>query len=360
MTQPVHPLSPHGTSMGELPLLRDFQVRRTTSWNYTGGKGKAFSLPAGQTAVLADLEGPGIITRIWIGVDCVRKRIPFYLRKLVLRAYWDDEPAPSVESPLGDFFGVGFARTSAYHCRAMCMTLGKGQFDGFGTMAVFLPMPFGRRARLELWADTESEVDLIFYHVDWRTARPEEVAPMGRLHAQWRRDPQRRACEPSREPQDTVLAAANNHVLLEAEGKGHYVGSVYSIENLSSGWWGEGMDMIFVDGEGFPPRIHGTGTEEFYNMGFGIQDMRAIDHGTSLMARPGEENDWRGQYTMYRFHIDDPVPFQRSLLVTLEDGYGNNRSDDVSTVAYWYQAEPHKPFAALLPRGERVPRHLPA
>jgi hypothetical protein len=196
--------------------------------------------------------------------------------------------------------------------------------------------------------------------VDWRTAAGDELADMGYLHAQWRRDPCRSPCDPTREPADTATAAANNYVLLDAQGRGHYVGSVYSIENLSSGWWGEGMDMTFVDGEGFPPRLHGTGTEEFYNMGFGIQDLHAIDHGTSLMAHPSEENDWRGQYTMYRFHIDDPIPFQRSIRVTLEDGYGNNRSDDVSSVAYWYQAEPHAGFPALLPRAERVPRHLPA
>ena len=360
MSDTIHPLAPRGTSMGELPLLRDFKVRRVTSWDYTGGTHKAFTLAAGDTAVLADLEGPGIITRIWLGVDCVRQRIPFYLRKLVVRAYWDDEETPSIECPLGDFFGVGFAKTSAYHCRAMCMTRGEGQYDGFGSMAIFLPMPFHTRARVELWADAERDVDLVFYHVDWRTATPEEVAPMGRLHAQWRRDSKRRCCDRDAEPADTPLAAANNHVLLDAQGRGHYVGSVYSIQNLTSGWWGEGMDMIFVDGEGFPPAIHGTGTEEFYNMGFGIQDMHAIDHGTSLMARPNEENAWRGQYTMYRFHIDDPIPFEKSVLVTLEDGYGNNRSDDLSSVAYWYQREPHKLFPALLPRAERLPRSLPA
>jgi hypothetical protein len=360
MDTPQHPLSPPGTSLGELPRLRDYRVERVSSWTYTGGKGKAFSLPAGQAAVLADLQGPGVITRIWFGIDCVRRRIPFYLRKLVLRAWWDDETEPSIECPLGDFFGVGFGRTSAYHCRAMCMTLGRGQFDGFGSMAVFLPMPFRRRARLELHADTEIDVDLVFYHVDWRTAAPEQVHDMGYLHAQWRRDPCRRPCDPTAAAADTAAAAASNYVLLEAEGRGHYAGSVYSIENLSSGWWGEGMDMIFVDGEGFPPRIHGTGTEEFYNMGFGIQAMHAIDHGTSLMAQPAEENDWRGQYSMYRFHIDDPIPFRQSIRVTLEDGYGNNRSDDVSSVAYWYQCEPHLRFPRLPSVAERVPRHLPA
>lgn len=360
MTEPSHPLRSPGTSMGELPRLRDFTVQRASSWTYTGGRSKAFTLPAGQSAVLADLEGPGVVTRIWLGTDCVRRRIPFYLRQLVLRAWWDDESTPSIESPLGDFFGVGFGRTSAYHCRAMCMTLGRGQFDGFGSMAIFLPMPFRRRARIELWADTETDVDLVFYHVDWRTASIDELADMGYLHAQWQRDPCRRPCDPAREPADTAASAANNYVLLDAQGRGHYVGSVYSIENLSSGWWGEGMDMTFVDGEGFPPRLHGTGTEEFYNMGFGIQAMHAIDHGTSLMAHPAEENDWRGQYTMYRFHVDDPVPFRHSIRVTLEDGYGNNRGDDVSSVAYWYQTEPHLAFPALTPRAGRLPRHLPA
>ena len=165
--------------------------------------------------------------------------------------------------------------------------------------------------------------------------------------------------------------AAGNYVVLDARGKGQYVGCVLSVEGLSPGWWGEGDDMVFVDEEvaddgapKWPPAIHGTGTEDFMNFSyeFPVRDTAyGLYHGVSL---PGaaRQNDWEtlsgksNQWSVYRFHIQDPIPFQQRILVTCEHGHANDRADDWSSVAYWYQAEPHGPFPEMLPVSQRLPK----
>jgi hypothetical protein len=143
---------------------------------------------------------------------------------------------------------------------------------------------------------------------------------------------------------------------LEATGRGHYVGCVLNIHNLRDttewNWYGEGDDMIFIDGEAWPPSLHGTGTEDYFNTAWcPTQTYHAPYHGITL---PGGDN-WGGQISLYRFHIEDPVPFERSIRVSIEHGHANKRSDDYSSVAYWYQAEPHEPFD-LAPVEQRAPR----
>ena len=147
-------------------------------------------------------------------------------------------------------------------------------------------------------------------------------------------------------------------MILEAEGHGHYVGCNLAIHNLRApglewNWYGEGDDMIFVDGEPFPPSLHGTGTEDYFNTAWcPTQEYSAPYHGITMAG----ERNWAGKIALYRFHVEDPVRFQRSIRVTIEHGHANRRSDDYSSTAYWYQAEPHASFPPLPEVADRVPR----
>jgi hypothetical protein len=138
--------------------------------------------------------------------------------------------------------------------------------------------------------------------------------------------------------------------------EGHYVGCNINYHNLRSteewNWYGEGDDMIFIDDELFPPSLHGTGTEDYFNTAWSpTQSYAAPYHGITM---PGGPN-WSGKISLYRFHIEDPVCFRKSIRVTIEHGHNNHRSDDISSTAYWYQTEPHQPFD-LLPVAQRLPR----
>jgi hypothetical protein len=149
-------------------------------------------------------------------------------------------------------------------------------------------------------------------------------------------------------------------VILEAEGKGHYVGCNMNVHNLRQtqrfNWYGEGDDMIFIDGEKLPSLI-GTGTEDYYGMSWcPTQEYCAPYYGLPL---PGSDKNWNGKVTWYRYHILDPIYFEKSIKVTIEHGHANKRSDDYSSTAYWYQTEPHKKFKVLPPVQERLPREKP-
>lgn len=147
-----------------------------------------------------------------------------------------------------------------------------------------------------------------------------------------------------------------NYVILEAHGKGHYVGCNLNIHNLREtrewNWYGEGDDMIFIDGEPWPPSLHGTGTEDYFNTAWcPQQEVCTPYHGIILGGGP----NWSGKISVYRYHIQDPVMFDESIKVTIEHGHNNHRSDDLSSTAYWYQSEPHLPFAPLPKVKDRMP-----
>jgi hypothetical protein len=196
------------------------------------------------------------------------------------------------------------------------------------------------------------------------------MADYGRFHAQWRRvnptpgwaDPAVRwegNPEVMREAWATPnLDGANNYVILEAEGMGHYVGCHLDIDCFSrqaNDWYGEGDDMISIDGEPLPS-LNGTGTEDYFNTAFAPkQEYSAPYHGV-ILYQGTDDWGWRGKNTVYRYHVEDPIFFTRSIRVTIEHGHANKLSNDYSSTAYWYQTEPHLPFPPLLPVEERLPR----
>jgi hypothetical protein len=341
--------------LANLPRLTGTRSARASSWDRTGGNDDRLTMAPGTTAVLAEIGEPGVVRHIWTTIAC---REPHHLRRIVLRAFWDGEAEPSIEVPIGDFFGVGHARTRNFSSLPLQMSPEDGK-----AFNCWFPMPF-ESARFEVESECEAEDVFLYYYVDYELVGELDPA-LARFHAQWRRENPTGGISDEGMSNDEFsfggenADGAGNYVILEAEGEGHYVGCNVAIQNLRKtglnnfNWYGEGDDMIFVDGEEFPPALHGTGTEDYFNTAWcPTQEYNAPYHGLVL---PGEQN-WWGKVAYYRFHVEDPVRFRRSIRVTIEHGHANRRSDDWSSTAYWYQAEPHAPFPALPAVAERLPR----
>jgi len=335
-----------GSPLRGLPVVADFQSKRSSSWDTTGGNRDFITIKPGASAIIADIKGTGQISHIWITIQSKDK---YYLRNMLIRMYWDGESDPSVDSPIGDFFGVGHAIASHYISLPLSMVGTTDPLFNQAAMNCFFPMPFSRSAKIEIINQGPIAADRVYYHVDYELG-DEANENLGRFHAKWRRE------NPTEAQNSRInLDGKHNYVILEAEGKGHYVGCNLSIDNLSTGWPGEGDDMIFIDGEDFPPSLHGTGLEDYFcaAWGFPSGEYAGPYHGVSLA---GSIRDYTGKWTVYRFHIEDPIRFKKSIRVSIEHGHANDRSDDYSSVAYWYQIEPHKNFYPMPGPKERLPR----
>lgn len=342
--------------MDDIARKRTGKRRRISSYDVTGGNDDRKYIAPGETYTVADIAGAGCIKHIWMTLNTdgwVIERNAF--RKIVLRMYWDGEKTPSVEAPLGDFFGMGHGITRNFVSAPLQMS----PEDGKG-MNCWWPMPYGNGAKITVTNECNTTLILYFY-VDYE--QHETIpADLLRFHAQWHREcPTDGTPDPMDENHNAWCfegenpVGDGNYVVLEAEGKGHYCGCNVNIHNLNrSGMWdwpGEGDDMIFIDGDK-EPTLYGTGTEDYVNMAWcPTQEYSAPYHGLIL----GGKDNWKGKITYYRYHIQDPIMFEENIRVTIEHGHANHRSDDWSTTAYWYQTEPHKPFAPIAPVAQRLP-----
>jgi hypothetical protein len=343
-----------------LPNLRTGKTKRASSWDRSGGNRDSVSIGAGKTKLLGKLKGPGTITHIWFTVNSPER---FYLRKLVLEIYWDDEKDPSVCCPLGDFFGVGHGVLHHFVSLPLNIITWQNNPQKHGGMNCYFPMPFRKSARIQIRNEGEEKVLNFYYYIDWEqtASAPEEV---GYFHAFWRRENPCKGTPADKMDVPKIIALRNksdkdNYLILDAEGRGHYVGTLLNVHNLNPGppeeWFGEGDDMFVIDGEKWPPSLHGTGTEDYFGAAWGFPSgaYNGPYHGISLA---GSTYNWSGKWSLYRFHLEDPVIFSKSLRVSIEHGHGNWRNDDFSSVAYWYQTEPHKVFEKLAPVKQRIPR----
>ncbi|RWB15114.1 MAG: DUF2961 domain-containing protein [Mesorhizobium sp.] len=367
-----------------LAKLRDARTRRFSSYDRTGGNDDRLHIEPGETVTIAEYEGAGIVTHIWATLACGSES---FLRKIVLRAYWDGEDQPSVETPIGDFFGIGHARTKNF----ASLPVQASPEDGKGFNCYF-PMPFA--TGMKMTVSNEAEDELVLYcYVDLELHDGLED-DLGRFHAQYRQARPEGMAETGLSNEQFLFGGENtdgkdNYTILEAEGRGHYVGVLFSVfsrrRSAHWDWYGEGDDMIFIDGEpglsvpvrkpdprigqqvalieprgesapgandAWPPTLHGTGTEDYFNTAWcPTQDYSAPYHGVIAAGGP----NWSEPVTLYRWHIEDPVIFRQRIRVSIEHGHANRRADDISSVAFWYQAEPHKPFAPLPAVAARIP-----
>ena len=318
-----------GGLLGNLPLLKDFTAARQSSFDPSGGNADGrqdWPIQPGETRPMALIEGAGAITHIWV---TIASDDPRHLKNLVLRMYWDGEEHPSVESPIGDFFGLGHGKYYQYDCLPI-------QIGTSHALNCFWRMPFANGARVTVTNDGPVACGAFYYYVDYEQYK-KPMADAACFHAQYR---QEYPCTPGQ-----------NYLLVEAKGRGHYVGCNLSIHNRADGWWGEGDDMIYVDGSE-KPALHGTGSEDYFCGAWCYGPAFSNPYfGCPLRGEHARNALWN----VYRYHLADPVPFTTDIRVTIEHGHANDRNDDFSSVAYWYQTEPHAPFPPLPAPDERLP-----
>ena len=330
--------------------LRNYKTRRSSSWDRTGGNRDATPVDPGQTVTLLDVTGAGVVTHIWFTISSPD---PMHLKNLVLRASWDGESTPSVETPIGDFFGLGLGEYYTYQSALLAVAPIKA-------LNSYFQMPFSSSARITVTNEGKVRTNSLYFAIDYVTL-PNLPADIGRFHAQYR---QAAPCKgwtndwanngsPGINDRKN-LDGKDNYVFMEAKGKGHFVGVTHAVLQNQSGWFGEGDDMIFIDGDK-QPTINGTGSEDYYNgaWDFGLQAFGYEHNGAPYMVDPERIG---GRYCLYRWHTESPITFDESIKVTIEHGHANHRSDDFYSVAYWYQTEPHAAFPALPAAEDRIPK----
>jgi hypothetical protein len=337
----------------DLTQPQDYVLKRVSSYDRSGGNEDFRRIEAGATLTILDADGPGILTHIWFTLSSPED---YHLKKLTLRMYWDNETSPSVETPLGDFFGLGLGEYHIWQSAVLSVA-------NEHALNSFFPMPFQKHARITVSNEGKARVDAFYFNLDYRSYSKPLPADTVYFHAQFRQaQPNHGWTNEWKDNGDPRVDSAknldgkDNYVWMEATGHGHYVGVTMSVLQNQDYWWGEGDDMFFIDGES-TPSITGTGSEDYF---LGAYDFgrAAFSYQLYGAAVKGEERAG-SRSSVYRFHLDSPIPFTKSIRATIEHGHANHRSDNFYSVAYWYQSEPHAAFPALPPVDQRIPRLQP-
>ncbi len=352
----MEPFSGLGMGLGNLSRLSRSQTRSISAENFTGEKGEAgkategtgaaaarelgqgwkvspsINIPAKTTVTLAEIQGPGVIQHIWNTTH------PDHWRRLVLRIYWDEEETPSVETPLGDFFCSGWCQ----RCNIVSLPIAVNPAGGFNS---YWEMPFRKSARITLENLWDEPIGGYYYQVTYALADiPEDAAY---FHAQWRRN--------------NPLKYAETHTILDGiQGQGHYVGTYIAWGVNNTGWWGEGEIKFFMDGDAEFPTICGTGTEDYFGGAWNFEHpsgqygaFSGPFLGMPQVLQPDGLYRSQQRFGMYRWHIMDPIRFQQDLRVTIQalgwrsGGRYLPLQDDIASVGFWYQTEPHGAFPTL-------------
>jgi hypothetical protein len=289
-------------------------------------------LPPGQKCEFPLLKGPGMITHIWMTSHAGRVN---ELNALSLRIYWDERDQPGVEVPLGDFFAVGQGQPAVVESVPV-------QVSPSGSLSCYWRMPFANSARIVVSNDNPDRTAGLYWQVDY--VELDELPPgTPYFHARYR--------------QEYPAVAGRDYLVADLQGRGHYVGTVISVTLGQDGWWGEGDDFFYIDGESVPS-LQGTGSEDYFNDAWGFRQRTGPWFG-----QPRWQGDRAGDSGVgYRWHVLDPVVFTHSLRFTLEhkgnheedtEGFYVERPDFISSVAFWYQVGEPKAFATLPPYPER-------
>jgi hypothetical protein len=336
--------------------------------------------------VLADIEGPGKITHLWMTQFCrellgpglfdpddtantapvmeIHNALglnwevpdPDYYRKVLIRITWDDETEPAVLVPLGDFFGVGHGLPQSYSSALFSVSAKTEEsliFGGSASLNCHVPMPFAKRALVEMVNEGDLPLSQ-YFHIDYELYRDPLPDDTVYFHARWNRVDPCAGWGPdlqTNSPETNIahLSDEGNYVVLDVEGSGHYIGCNLSVFHRQGSWWGEGDEMVFIDDDTWPPSMHGTGTEDYFNHAWGMQRNAFPYYGAIV-----HESDMPGYAVSYRLHVVDPIHFSRRLRISIEHGHANHLSDDWASTAYWYQSLPSP--AAIIPAvGDRLP-----
>lgn len=331
--------------LSDLVKLKPAKTGRCSSWDTSGRNSDSWRVAPGETRVLADIQGSGNITHIWM----TQRN---HYRDCLLKFTWDDAEQPSVLVPLGDFFGLGHTIVNSYQSLLFtASTVDEYMFEHPCALNCYVQMPFGEHAVVEIVNESQEEHSVYFY-IDYELTSEPKPADTAYFHAEFRREnpfggwgPEILANTPEADISNTGrLAWENNYVLLETQGRGHYLGCNLSVTNFQGTWWGEGDDMIWVDGYKWPPDLHGTGSEDYLGQAWAMQPNAFLRNGASL--HEGARLHTRHYLTSYVHHLENPVRFEKEIKVTIEHGHGNHLANEMSSVAYWYA---DKPYAAKQP-----------
>jgi len=353
------------TTLSSLPRLRDCTSHRISTYDVTGGNADYWSIQPGETRTLGEIEGAGCIKHIWMTLGIPQED---YTRRIVLRMFWEGAKQPSVECPIGDFFGLGHGRRKNFVTVPLQMSPQSGK--GFNS---YWPMPFSQHARIEVenqgdqayahyfYLDyeryPEPEPNLAYFHVQWRRENP--ATGWGDQYAKRGADRRQLYEKLSPDTRWSNLDGKENYAILEATGNGVYCGAHLDLdvfERQKNDWYGEGDDMVFIDGEPWPPSLHGTGTEDWFNCAYcPREEYNGPYHGVILYSGT-DQWPWKGKQTVYRYHIEDPLRFRKSILVSIEHGHANKLTNDYSSTAYYYLSRPKRGGPKLPPVEKRVPR----
>ena len=350
------------SNIGNLFRMSDAKTRSISPENFTGAKGEGGKATTGTgsgpskdlgqgwkvspsvviksktTFTVAEISGPGSVQHIWMTPTG-------NWRYSILRFYWDNETTPSVEVPVGDFFGMGWGKYSPLQSLAVCVNPGSA-------FNCYWPMPFRKKCKITM--ENMDDADMVlYYQVDYiLTEVPTDAAY---FHAQFNRT------NPLPYKQDYVLV--NN-----IKGKGQYVGTYIAYGSRNNGWWGEGEIKFFMDGDTEFPTICGTGTEDYFCGSYdfdtrkknatGIEETNYTEYCTPYAGLPqvikGDGHyEIAQRFGLYRWHIKDPIRFEKDLKVTIQAlGWKHNGTylvlqDDIASTVFWYQAEPHTTFPKL-------------
>ena len=355
------PFNGLGMNMGNLYRLSNAQTRSISPENFTGEKGKAgmarledkdipnkanaanaardlgqgwkvnpyVSIKSGETLTLAEIEGPGAIQHIWMTPTGV-------WRFSILRIYWDEETTPSVECPVGDFFGMGWNEYAPLNSLAICVNPGSA-------FNCYWAMPFHKKCKITMENINDKDPMTVYYQIDYTLT--DVPADAGYFHAQFRRS------NPNTTSDYTIVD--------NIKGKGQYVGVYLAWGVNNNGWWGEGEIKFFIDGDTKFPTICGTGTEDYfcgsYNFDRGGQykEFCTPYSGLHQVIRPDGTYKSQQRFGLYRWHIMDPIRFEKDLKVTIQDlgwrqgGRYLQQQSDMASVCFWYQTDPHTIFPQL-------------
>lgn len=345
--------------LSSISQIKPNQTRRESSYDRTGGNDDWITVPAGKKATLLDIEDSGKVTHIWITM--LAEKDPHMRRNMVVRMFWDGQEHPSVEAPIGDFFGQGWALNYNF----TSLPLAAAPREGMALVSYF-PMPFGAGARIEVENQSDQDCERFYYYVDYELGETGEDE--GRFHAWYNHELTGIEASDGKEnawiddsPDPKNPSDKDNYLFCEIEGEGHFVGVNFFVHSPSPPWPGEGDDMFIVDGAPWPG-LHGTGTEDYFNTSWG-PDEHYLHPYFGIAYAPGKNNNdprygWIGRMHYYRFHLEDPIRFQKSLRASIEHGHANGLVLDLSSVAYWYQRTPSKPLPPLASVTDRKPKPL--
>jgi len=306
--------------------------RRVSSYDRTGGGDDFIRIANGGKKIIFDVKGAGIIDHIWITMA----PDPNVLSRndVILRMYWDGASFPSVEAPIGPFFGQGWNESYNYNSLPMSAS----PVEGRG-MVCYLNMPFANGARIEIENQAGRDISCFYYYIDY-TAMDKLPEGEGRFHAWYNRQLMGSAGDQGENEWGAFgkpgknLSGRNNYVIADIKGKGQFIGVNYYVHSPTPMWYGEGNDMIFIDGDTLPT-LRGTGTEDYFNTAWCPKT--AFSNPYYGYPRVNNDIGWLGRTHLYRWHINDPIFFNKDLRFTIEHGHNNVLTLDLASVAYWYQ-----------------------